>query len=190
VVRTRVGYAGGDKENPTYRSLGSHSETIQIDYDPSKISYDDLLAVFWDSHSPTFRPISQQYASIIFYQNEEQKALAEESKTELEARLSHTVYTAIVPFSKFYLAEDYHQKYYLRQDSRLSRDFAAIYPDVNDFINSTAAARVNGYVGGYGDAETLQSEIDSFGLSEAGRQRLLEIAGRGLKQSCPVPYGL
>lgn len=190
MVRTRVGYAGGEKENPTYRSLGSHSETIQIDYDPSKISYRDLLSVFWDSHNPVFRPVSQQYASIIFYHNEEQKALAEETKSELEARRGHTIYTLIVPFSRFYLAEDYHQKYYLRQDSRLAKDFEAIYPDVEDFISSTSAARVNGYLGGYGDTETLQNDIDSFGLSEGGKKRLLDIAGRGLTQACPVPFGL
>lgn len=71
MIRTRVGYAGGSKENPTYYSLGDHSETIQIDYDPTQISYGQLLEVFWNSHNPTYEPWSRQYMSIIFYHSED-----------------------------------------------------------------------------------------------------------------------
>ena len=85
MVRTRVGYAGGTKDNPTYHNLGSHSETIQIDYDPVQISYEELLRVFWDSHLPIFPPFSQQYKSAIFYHDENQQRLAEESKVRVEA---------------------------------------------------------------------------------------------------------
>ena len=67
MIRTRVGYAGGTTNNPTYRALGDHAETIQVDYDPTQISYEELLEAFWTSHSPTSRPWSRQYASIIFY---------------------------------------------------------------------------------------------------------------------------
>ena len=187
MVRTRVGYAGGTKENPTYYNLGGHSETIQIDYDPTRITYKELLDVFWDSHTPTMQAFSQQYKSIVFYHNEEQKRLALESKEEEEARLGSKIFTEIVPFTRFYLAEDYHQKYYLRQEATLMKDFDAIYPAAEDFIASTAAARVNGYVGGYGTLENLKQELDSLGLSEAGRNRLLEIANRGLISGCAVP---
>ena len=178
MIRTRVGYAGGTKENPIYYSLGDHSETIQIDYDPTQISYKQLLDVFWDSHNPIYEPWSRQYMSIIFYHNEEQKRLAIETKESEETRLGRDIFTEIVPFSKFYLAEDYHQKYYLRRESALMEEFNAIYPATEDFIASTAAARVNGYVGGYGILATLEEEPSIFGLSEAGIKRLLEIAGR------------
>ncbi len=187
MIRTRVGYAGGTKENPTYYSLGDHSETIQIDYDPTQISYKQLLDVFWASHNPIYEPWSRQYMSIIFYHNEEQKRLATETKESEEARLGRDIFTEIVPFSKFYLAEDYHQKYYLRRESALMEEFSAIYPATEDFIASTAAARVNGYVGGYGILATLEEEPSIFGLSEAGIKRLLEIASRGLEPICPLP---
>ena len=80
MVRTRVGYAGGTKENPTYTSLGDHSEAIRIDYDPTRISYAELLEIFWQSHNCTSRAYSRQYMSIILYHDEEQRKLAEESR--------------------------------------------------------------------------------------------------------------
>ena len=166
--------------------MGDHSETIQIDYDPTKISYSDLLAVFWDSHNPTVQPFSRQYMSIIFYHNDEQKTLVLQSKELEEARLGHSVKTLIVPFSKFCLAEDYHQKYYLRWDNILMREFNIVYPVAEDFIASTAAARANGYAGGYGTSATVQQEIDSLGLSAEANRRLLEIADRGLRPGCPI----
>ena len=92
-----------------------------------------------------------------------------------------------MPFSEFYLAEDYHQKYYLGSESSLLKELQNIYPDIDDFIYSTAVARVNGYAGGYGDPATLERELDSLGLSEAGRTKLLEIAGEGLSAGCPAP---
>jgi peptide-methionine (S)-S-oxide reductase len=125
--------------------------------------------------------------SIIFYHNEEQRRLAIETKESEEARLGGDIATEIVPFSKFYLAEDYHQKYYLRRESALMEEFNAIYPDPKDFIDSTAAARVNGYVGGYGTLATPEEEPGILGLSQAGIERLLEIADRGLKSVCPLP---
>jgi peptide-methionine (S)-S-oxide reductase len=174
-MRTRVGYAGGTKTAPTYRSLGDHSETIQIDYDPGQVSYEELLDLFWSSHGPTSRPWSQQYASVIFYHNEEQKRQAVETRDREAAKHDGQIYTEVVPFSEFYLAEDYHQKYRLQQVSELAKEFQTIYPDDEDFVNSTAAARVNGYVGGHGTLATLQAELDSLGLSPEAGQKLLEI---------------
>jgi peptide-methionine (S)-S-oxide reductase len=178
VVRTRVGYAGGTTEQPTYRSLGDHSETIQIEYDPAQISYQELLDVFWQSHDPTGRPWSRQYASIIFYHDEEQRRLAMETKGREASRYGREVLTEIVPFTKFYLAEDYHQKYRLQQVPELLDEFRAIYPDDAGLTHSTAAARVNGYVGGYGTLEGLRVEIGELGLSPEASQRLLEILSR------------
>ena len=165
VVRTRVGYAGGSKPRPTYRALGDHTETTQIEFDPERLAYEDLLAVFWDSHTPTRPPWSRQYASIIFYHDEEQRRLAEESKLKVELRLERRLYTDIVPASQFYRAEDYHQKYYLRGVPGVMHDFERIYPDAREFTDSTAAARANGYVGGYGTLDDLRAEEGDFGLS-------------------------
>ena len=180
MVRTRVGYAGGAKEDPTYYSLGDHSETIQIDYDPSQLSYEDLLDVFWASHSPT-RPTSRQYASIIFYHDDDQKQLALTTKDREEAERGSQLYTDIQPYTAFYLAEGYHQKYRLRQVEELVFEFSAIYSDLEDFVNSTAVARVNGYLGGNGSLEQLEREIDQLGLSAEGREKLLQIGRRRLQ---------
>jgi peptide-methionine (S)-S-oxide reductase len=174
VVRTRVGYAGGQQPSPTYLNLGGHSETIQIDYDPTQITYEELLDVYWESHNPTSPPWSRQYASVIFYHDEQQKRLATETKDREAARYGNEVYTEVRPFSEFYLAEGYHQKYRLQQVPEFMEAFQAIYPDEKDFLNSTAAARVNGLAGGHGTLATLQAEIDSLGLSQEESARLLE----------------
>lgn len=179
MIRTRVGYAGGIKANPTYHDLGDHSETIQIDYDPAQISYQEQLNVFWSSHSPTARPWSRQYASIIFYHDQEQRRLAEASRDREAASRGSRIYTEIVPFAKFYLAETYHQKYRLQQVPALLSEFRAIYPQDDEFINSTSAARVNGYLGGYGTLAALQACIEDLGLSPAAQQRLLDLVSAG-----------
>ena len=76
-MRTRVGYSGGTKENPTYHDLGDHTETVQIDYDPTRVSYDKLLEIFWKSHNPRYQSRSRQYMIAVFYQDAEQKKRAE-----------------------------------------------------------------------------------------------------------------
>jgi methionine-S-sulfoxide reductase len=177
VVRTRVGYAGGSKENPTYHNLGNHSETVQVDYDPTKVSYEELLAVFWEAHNPTYRSPSQQYMSIIFIHNGGQRELAEASKAQEAAGRRGDVVTEIKPYSGFYLAENYHQKYVLRQRDAIMADFERMYHDPSDFIDSTAAARVNGYVAGHGTSDSLQEDLDSFGLTESAEETLLREVG-------------
>lgn len=165
-MRTRVGYAGGTQQNPTYYNLGDHTETIQIDYDPEQITYAELLDVFWDSHDPTAPSWSRQYMSAIFFENSEQQRLAEASKQQAEERLGRPLYTEILSLDRFYLAEDYHQKYYLRRSQELMAALQTVYPDDADMVNSTAAARLNGYVGGYGTLEDLQQGLE--GVSPQG----------------------
>ena len=172
MIRTRVGYAGGTTNNPSYYNLGDHSETVQIDFDPTIITYEELLEIFWNSHNPIAQPWSRQYMSIIFYHNEDQKSVALASKHWKETRLGREILTEVIPFSEFYLAEDYHQKYYLQQKPDLFNEFAAIYPEIGQLILSTAVARVNGYIGGYGSFESLQKQINSFGLSPIGNEKL------------------
>jgi len=170
-----VGYAGGSKANPTYHDLGDHSETIQVDYDPALVSYQELLDVFWSSHSPTARSWSRQYASIIFYHDPEQQRLAEASLERKASRRGSPIYTEIVPFTEFYLAETYHQKYRLQQVPALLREFRTIYPQDDDLIDSTAAARANGYLGGYGTLDALQAAVEDLGLSPEAKRRLLDL---------------
>ena len=178
IIRTRVGYSGGEMLYPTYRSMGDHSESIQIDYDPARISYEELLDVFWKNHDPTHRPWRRQYMSAIFYHNDKQHQLALETMAREEKRRKKKIHTAILPSGKFYLAEDYHQKYQLQHHRELMTEFKTMFPRPIDFINSTAAARVNGYVSGYGTAEAVEANIGDLGLSVAGSKRLLEIATR------------
>ncbi len=188
MVRTRVGYAGGTKKDPTYRDLGDHTETVQIDYDPARTTYEELLKVFWTGQDPLRRSWSRQYASIIFYHTEEQRKLAEETKARITRNLNGTVYTEIVPYPGFTLAEDYHQKHSLRQYPEFLEELRRIYPLSGEFMASTAAARLNGYLGGEGSYEALMREIGSLGLSAASKQALTELVQRRTGgQGCPLP---
>jgi peptide-methionine (S)-S-oxide reductase len=179
VVRTRVGYAGGRKQNPTYSNLGDHTEAVQVDYDPAQTSYEQLLAVFWATHNPCAQTGSRQYMSAVFYDNDAQKKLALQTRDRQQARRGTPIATKILPVEAFYVAEDYHQKFLLREEASLIREFAAMYPDPKDFRNSTAAARVNSYLGGHGSKQMIEKEIDQLGLSPEARQRLLRAWERG-----------
>ena len=169
-----MGYTGGAKDNPTYSDMGDHSESIEIGYDPKATSYSDLLDIFWNSHLPTARPFSRQYMSIIFYHNEEQRRLALDSKRRQEDQLGMPVFTEIVPARAFTQAEDYHQKFYLRKNRSLMHDLKAMYPDEDGLVDSPAAAKINGFLGGYGTRESLRQILPSLGLSEKARQALLK----------------
>lgn len=183
MIRTRVGYTGGTTRSPSYYDLGDHCEAIQIDYDPIRVSFDQLLEIFWQSHNPGQRPWSPQYRAVFFFHNDEQKRLTYASKERLAARLSGTIQTAIEPVSQFYRAEAYHQKFHLRRHIGLMEAFKELYPGDDDaIVDATAAARLNGYLGGYGSPSTLLVELDSLDLPEVGRQKLLEI-GRRLERS-------
>ena len=117
--------------------------------------------------------------SAVFYHNEEQKRLALATRDREAARRGSPVTTQILPATEFWLAEDYHQKYMLRRRSNLMREFQAMYPDEKDFVSSTAAARVNGYLGGNGSAAALEKELPSLGLSPGSSEALREASRRG-----------
>lgn len=172
MVRTRVGYTGGKKKNPTYQDLGDHTETIQIDFDPSRTSYEKLLALFWATHNPCGRAGSRQYMSAVFYHNDIQKKLALESRERQAAQRKAAIATEVMPAGEFYLAEDYHQKFFLKQHRDLVKEFTAIYPEAKNFVASTAVARVNGYVGGNGSEAEFRKEIGNLGLSADGVKTL------------------
>ena len=122
VVATRVGYAGGRTDHPTYRDVCSHTtghaEVVEVEYDPARVSYDDLLNVFWANHDPTQLnrqgpDVGDQYRTVIFYHSPEQEAEARASKEKLAAsgKYRRPIVTLIEPAPIFYVAEDYHQQY-------------------------------------------------------------------------------
>lgn len=164
VLGTLVGYAGGSKGKPSYHLLGDHTETVLVAFDPTVLSYEELAEVFWKEHDPTFGVSTRQYRTVLFHHTEEQRAVAERQRTEWEKRLGAPVRTAVEPAGAFHPAEDYHQKYYLRGRSDLIGEFRALYPEEADFVSSTAAARLNGYLGGHGDENEAKDVIPLLGL--------------------------
>src|SRR5919108_4826381 len=127
VVSTISGYMGGTKKNPTYEEVSAgrtgHAEVVQVTYDPKKVSYSKLLEVFWRNIDPLtpnrqFCDVGSQYRSAIFYHDENQKRLAEESKKAVAKRFKEPIVTEIVSASTFYPAEDYHQDYYKKNPIR------------------------------------------------------------------------
>lgn len=123
VIKVTSGYAGGQTENPNYKEVCTgttgHAECLNIVYDSSKISFDELLEIFWQVHDPTTlnrqgNDVGTQYRSVVFYHNGEQKAKVEKYKAELDksGAWDKPIVTTLEPFTRFYPAEDYHQNYY------------------------------------------------------------------------------
>lgn len=173
VVRTRVGYAGGSTDAPTYRDIGDHTEVVQIDYDPDQITYDALLDVFWNRHNPRIQSPTTQYQNVAFYHTSDQRESIEESRDRVVGDQG-PVKTRVEAFERFHLAEHYHQKYRLRRVPLLVSFLATVYDD-DQLVNSTVAARLNGYVAGYGRSGQLRDELGEFGLSPTAEDVLLDI---------------
>ncbi|MDG5777623.1 peptide-methionine (S)-S-oxide reductase MsrA [Haloarculaceae archaeon H-GB2-1] len=163
VVRTRVGYAGGEESDPTYEDVSDHTEVVQVDYDPNRTDYGEMLETFWAGHDPT-EDQKQQYRSLILVHDDAQRTRAETHLAGIEDQTDVSLTTAVETFDTFHVAEDYHQKYYLRGEEELLAEFEAEYSPA-EFINSTAAARYNAVVGGHGDEATLESVREPFGAS-------------------------
>ena len=111
VLSTRVGYMGGTTKSPTYDTLGDHTETVEITFYPSKVSFETLLRIFWENHDPTLKQ-KTRYQSILFYHNASQQFLAEKSLEFEKAHHEGTILTELRKATEFYEAEDYHQKYF------------------------------------------------------------------------------
>lgn len=175
MVRTRVGYAAGTTPDVNYRNIGDWMEAIQIDYDPAKVRYEDLLAIFFAEHAACEAPWKRQYASGIFFHDAAQEtaaraALAAFHGADGEKPVSEVAAARFVP------AEDYHQKYYLRQTRPLGDPLRKLFgASETAFRESTAVARVNGYLAGHGTAADLTRELPDLGLSATERALLLEL---------------
>jgi peptide-methionine (S)-S-oxide reductase len=135
VIKVISGYSGGQVNDPTYKQICTgttgHAECLQVAYDSAVISFDDLLAVFWQVHDPTTLnrqggDVGTQYRSVIFYHNDSQKETAQKYKQELDASgaYSNPIVTTLEPLAKFYPAEDYHQNYY--NDNKNNNPYCAV----------------------------------------------------------------
>ena len=175
VIRTRVGYCGGDYPNPTYYDISDHSETIQIDFDPKIVSFKDLLQVFWTSHSPSYFESDTQYMSAIWFHDKEQKELALKTASEQPQK----VYTVIEQFKFWTNAEFYHQKYLLQGNRTVMEIFDKTPQE--EFINSRLAAKLNGYVNGHLSLKGIEKYLKENKFDES--EKVIEILNENSEQS-------
>lgn len=177
VISTQVGFAGGTTADPTYRRMGDHTETVEILFDPERISYEDLMRTFWRSHDAvkdrTYK--ERQYISLLIYDTEAQRETAERVRTEEEARSGRPIQTEFQPFHAFYPAEEHHQKYNLKRFKRATETARSLFPTLEEFHSSTIAARLNGFVREYGSLDAIKAEIRTWGLNEQQLEELQEM---------------
>lgn len=178
VVRTCVGYAGGHTTAPTYEDIGDHIEAVRVEYDPSRITYADLLLLFWASHDPTRPPFKRQYQPALFPQTPTQ---AEQAHASVSARTEEEgtpLTTEVIPDASFYRAEAYHQKHKLRRHPILLDALQQHYPDAEALTDAPSAALVNGYVGGHRAPRHLDADLPRLGLPPEAARRLRTLVTR------------
>lgn len=173
MVRTRVGYCGGTTAEPTYHALGDHTEAFEVDFDPEVVCYAELLERFWSSRDHGRPAFSRQYRAAVFTQSDEQHELAQHAAEVWAREHGLAVTTAIEPLTRFYRAEDYHQKYRLRREGALCEELLERYGSDEAMVNATASARINGLLGGYVRRGELDALLPLLALSPAGQRRLL-----------------
>ena len=174
VYRTSVGYAGGTKVNPSYYSLGDHTEVVQIEFDPSVISYEELLGLFWQSHN-SYVNYKVQYMSLILYHNEQQKEIAERFIDLKENETGRKAATEVSRMTEFYRGEDYHLKFYLQRDKEILNDLLRYYEDIFALNDSTVAARLNSLLAGKGDPDLMKNEYEGYGLQDRALEKVRKI---------------
>lgn len=182
MLRSYVGYCGGTKEHPSYRSLGDHTEAFSIDFDPTVLSYDELLQRFWNGHHCGTNVGARQYMNAIFYQNEAQQKLAETSREEAASKADLSVQevkTLLLPVGTFTFAEAYHQKYSLTRHHELRAFLNETYPTGKQLAESTVATRLNAWLGDGIDRriDVLRAELPSYGLPEGLQNYVLGALG-------------
>lgn len=179
MVRTRVGYSGGVQPNPSYHNIKDHAESIQVEFDPSKITFEKIIRTYFRNNDASY-PRSGQYRPIIYYHNEEQKNIAQKIKEEEEKKRKRQLYVEIQAASDFYLAEDYHQKYYLQGRSSLMKLTKLNKLPIEELIASPVAAKLNGILEHPDYAEMLKKELASYNFPEAAVKEIESIVGRKL----------
>lgn len=177
VIRTRVGYAGGTAKAPTYRQMGDHTETIQIDFDSEMITFEEILEVFWNNHNPfninDYK--GNQYRSLLLYANELQEETIQRVIRTRKALGKGEPATEIAPYSRFYLAEDKHQKYYLKRFPNAIEKLSALFTTQEELNNATLAARLNGLAKGYTNMERIKNEIRQWPTSPSSQKLMLDL---------------
>ncbi|MFB6357390.1 MAG: peptide-methionine (S)-S-oxide reductase [bacterium] len=161
VVRTRVGYAGGDKENPTYHELGDHTEALQLEYDTEEFPYIQLLNEIFSRHDPGENTAHRQYQNVIWYHDEAQQQTIEHYVDTRLDKFDSTgdMATRVEPLEQFWRAEQYHQKYYLQKQAKFMDAFNNYSAD--EFTDSTLAGRLNGIIAGNPTSPELFEEVCS-----------------------------
>lgn len=174
VLRTRVGFAGGTTPKPTYRHMGDYTEAIEIDFDPSIISYEEILRAFWQNHYPNRGNYKgRQYISLLRYHGDRQRETIDRVKAETAKKLGEPIETDIGVFENFTPAEERHQKYYLKRYPNTLEQLQDLFPKAEHLADSTFAARLNGFVKGYGKMQQLKNEIATWNIEKENQEILL-----------------
>lgn len=182
MLATRVGYAGGTTDHPTYHDLGDHREAVEVTFDPSVVSYDALLDVFWSGQPNHIPPGPEPRVHLaVLPIGPAQLAVVERSKSDLRRQRGETVFVDIVPDPEFWPAERLHQKFTLQRsrsqlmDKLVSRwPFAGTVDPVDALMRSTAAARLNAWLGPYGDEQDLEQAGADLGIQPEVLRGLLD----------------
>ncbi|VDK70085.1 unnamed protein product [Litomosoides sigmodontis] len=176
VLATRVGYAGGTTLLPNYRNIGDHTEITEVQFDEKIISYDKILDCFWANHDPTTM-YKKQYQSAILYINDQQKETAQESLKKLQQKYGdRKLVTYIKKLVRFYQAEDYHQKYWLRCQTAILNKLNLSDEEV---VSSPLAAKVNAFMAGYKNFDVLKHLADKYQLDDDVTKLIENIALTG-----------
>lgn len=172
MLATRTGYTGGSLPDPTYHRIGDHAEAVEVTFDPGRISYEELLEVFWGSHPAALEPGPTRVATAVFYRGPEQRRAAEASRRRVAARIGEKVHTRVAPAGPFWPAEPRHQKFTLRRLAPgLVAEETARDPD---FLAGTAAARLNGWLHGFGGEAALAAAARELATTPAELAQRLE----------------
>lgn len=151
-----------------------------MDFDPSIISFERLCDLFWQEHDPTARAWSTQYKAVLFAHDDAQERAARASATAVEARLGQRVRTEVRRLDRFYVAEDYHQKYSLRHDRLLMSELARYFPDPASLRESTSAMRLNAWLAGHATKEQVERDLPLLGLTPAGQEHIRRELGSAI----------
>ncbi|WP_270166407.1 peptide-methionine (S)-S-oxide reductase MsrA [Paenibacillus sp. SYP-B4298] len=177
VVRTETGYAGGTTPEPDYRALGDHSETVQISYDPRQINLERLLEVFWAHHRPsnTNGYKGRQYQSLILYHSSSQLPDIERAVARRTALDGDVPVTEIAQLSRFYPAEERHQKYNLKRYPNAVDKLPRLCEMLGQDRSETIAARLNGLAKGHTSLSRILDELMEWELEEDKRERVIQV---------------
>ena len=165
MIATRVGFAGGTRQQPVYATPGDHRETVEVDYDPGRISYAQLLDAFWRSHPATVGGGPPRTREAVLFTDESQRRAAVASRRAVARAAGEPVVDEVIPERRFWAAPSMHQKANLqRMAPELVRDLARRYGSLDTFLASPAAAWLNAYAGGFGGEQALRAASAELGI--------------------------